>query len=153
MSLFGRDFLAPDEVSAFSLRGLWVLLTHMIRSVLKRPLPVVLPEDLPAREGVPDYLKQNFHGLPNGYFSHKVPSTYHLGFELAMIGTVGELRAWQSQQFAQCASFLDVGCGGGSLAIAVRLLGVTDVWGLDPSPYALPVAAHQLSTRHTRAVN
>jgi ubiquinone/menaquinone biosynthesis C-methylase UbiE len=36
---------------------------------------------------------------------------------------------------------LDVGCGAGRLAETIRERGARDVWGLDPCPYALTVAA------------
>lgn len=133
-----------DEVVLFSFRGVWILVSHVVRSVLQIPLPIVLPKNLPLREELPAYLVQNFHGIPNGYFSHKVASTYHLGFEIATLGLLNAARNWQASTLSRCKAVLDVGCGVGALAQKFIEQKIPEVWGIDPCPYALNVAARNV---------
>jgi ubiquinone/menaquinone biosynthesis C-methylase UbiE len=79
--------------------------------------------------------------MPNGYYSTAVSLAYARGFELVMLGRMTPLRQRMAQSFRGCTSVLDVGCGAGHLAEAMHDQGATDVWGVDPCPYALTVAA------------
>jgi ubiquinone/menaquinone biosynthesis C-methylase UbiE len=101
----------------------------------------VLPLGLPGRSQLPSYLLQEFHGMPNGYYSTAVSLAYARGFELVMLGRMAPLRQRMAQRMRGFSSVLDVGCGAGHLAEAMRLQGARDVWGVDPCPYALTVAA------------
>jgi ubiquinone/menaquinone biosynthesis C-methylase UbiE len=108
---------------------------------MRRSRPVELPRDVPGRAALPDYLLQEFHGMPNGYYSSAVSAGYARGFEMVMLGRMEGLRDRMADRFAACRSVLDVGCGAGRLAEVIRAHGVADVWGLDPCPYALEVAS------------
>jgi ubiquinone/menaquinone biosynthesis C-methylase UbiE len=130
-----------DHLSFASVRGLSTFVGAPIRSALRRSRPVELPAGVPGRESLPDYLLQEFHGMPNGYYSSTVSAGYARGFELVMLGQMKALRDRMAERFAACRAVLDVGCGAGRLAQVVRERGVDDVWGLDPCPYALDVAS------------
>lgn len=98
--------------------------------------------ELPELPGVyPEYLRKEFHGMPNGYYSRLQAGAYDRGFEISMLGTVQGAReraaAWLADG-ATCA--LDMGCGTGRQAQALLEAGVAEVWGLDACPYLLNVA-------------
>jgi ubiquinone/menaquinone biosynthesis C-methylase UbiE len=133
-----------DHLSLSSPRDLFTFLGGPMRSALRRPRPVELPSDVPGRSTLPDYLLQEFHGMPNGYYSSAVSAGYARGFEVVMLGRMRALRERMAARFAGCGSVLDVGCGAGRLAEAVRESGVAEVWGIDPCPYALDVAAERV---------
>lgn len=103
--------------------------------------PVRLPESLPGAEKLPRYLLLEFHNLPNGNYSRKITRGYARGFDHAMLGTLhtGRERIAQTLRGARCA--LDLGSGAGHLAGAMREAGIANVWGLEPSPYLLNIAA------------
>ena len=42
---------------------------------------------------LPPYLLQEFHGMPNGYYSSTVAAGYARGFEVVMLGRMRALRA------------------------------------------------------------
>jgi ubiquinone/menaquinone biosynthesis C-methylase UbiE len=112
------------------------------RSILgKRRVPVELPEQLPGREGIPKYVLQEFHSLPNGNYSKKITRGYISGFDRAMLGSMAERREQVVEALRHCRSVLDVGCAGGRTGAALKRAGVPDVWGIDPSPYLLQHAA------------
>lgn len=130
-----------DRLSVATPHGLWTYLTGPVRSFLRRPRPVILPANLPGRIELPAYLLQEFHGMPNGYYSTAISLAYARGFGIVMLKRMAPLRERMASALRGCPSVLDIGCGAGRLAGAVRQRGVTDVWGLDPCPYALAVAA------------
>jgi ubiquinone/menaquinone biosynthesis C-methylase UbiE len=102
---------------------------------------VELPSGVPGRTTLPEYLLQEFHGMPNGYYSSTVAAGYARGFEVVMLGRMRALRARMADRLAAGAAVLDVGCGAGRLVEEVQMRGVRDVWGVDPCPYALEVAS------------
>lgn len=130
-----------DEVPLTTPRGFSTFVGGPIRSAFRRSRPVELPEQVPGSRSLPAYLLQEFHGMPNGYYSTTVASGYARGFEAAMLGQMTSLRARMAARFADCRSVLDVGCGAGRLAEVLHARGIEDIWGLDPCPYALDVAA------------
>jgi ubiquinone/menaquinone biosynthesis C-methylase UbiE len=98
---------------------------------------VQVPENLPLRVALPKYLLLEFHNLPNGNYSHAITDAYVRGFDRAMLGAMKVGRAALAKQFAGCGRVLDVGCGGGDLSAAIHRMGVSEVVGLDASPYML----------------
>ena len=58
-----------------------------------------------------------------------------------MTKAIAEARSELAARVAGASSVLDIGCAGGRMAAAVSEQGVSDVWGLDPSPYLLQHAA------------
>jgi ubiquinone/menaquinone biosynthesis C-methylase UbiE len=102
---------------------------------------VRLPDDLPGAEKLPRYLLQEFHNLPNGNYSHGVTRGYARGFDHAMLGTLRGGRARVAHTLRQARRALDLGSGAGHLAGALCEAGVAEVWGLEPSPYLLHIAA------------
>lgn len=103
--------------------------------------PVRLPAQLPGSAWIPKYVLQEFHNLPNGNYSKSFSRGYAQGFDHAMLGSLkaGRRRVAEALSGARCA--LDLGCGAGRQAAALREAGVGEVWGLDPSPYLLQHAA------------
>ncbi len=79
--------------------------------------------------------------MPNGYYSSTVAAGYARGFEVVMLGRMRALRGRMADRLARGRSVLDVGCGAGRLVEEIQTRGVSDVWGMDPCPYALDVAA------------
>ncbi len=122
----------------------WDLL-KLLRRVFARRQRVQLPEGMPGRELLPRYVLQEFHHLPNGNYSKQLTHGYITGFDRMMLGTMREARAHLAQQLRHCRSVLDVGTAGGRTAAAVKAQGVSDVWGLDPSPYLLQHAARRFA--------
>ncbi len=102
---------------------------------------VRLPDDLPGADKLPRYLLQEFHNLPNGNYSRAMTRGYARSFDHAMLGTLraGRRRIADSLRHAQRT--LDLGSGAGHLAGALREVGIGEVWGLEPSPYLLQIAA------------
>lgn len=130
----------PDRVAWWrpgELRRLWRKLHGRQRE------PVRLPDALPGAEKLPKYLLLEFHNLPNGNYSRKVTSGYAQGFDHAMLGTLraGRRRIAETLRDARCA--LDLGCGAGHLAREMKQAGIAEVWGLEPSPYLLNIAARR----------
>lgn len=115
---------------------------HFFRAIVgKERLRVSLPEQLPGRERIPKYVLQEFHGLPNGNYSKRITRGYINGFDRIMLGVMDGARDRIANALRHCQSVLDAGCAGGRTAAAVKEAGVSDVWGLDPSPYLLQHAA------------
>jgi ubiquinone/menaquinone biosynthesis C-methylase UbiE len=96
-----------------------------------------LPEGLTGKNKIPSYALQEFHGLPNGYYSAYFSRGYGAGFNTFMLGEMGRIRKEMSGELSGCGSVLDLGCGDGSSTKALYDVGIKDVWGLDPSPYLL----------------
>ncbi len=107
---------------------------------------VELPPDLPGADRLPAYLRQEFHHLPNGVYSKRHADAYARWFDRLMLGHAGRARARLASELAGCRAALDVGCGSGGLAAAMEAAGIPEVWGVDPSPYLLQLAA----LRHPR---
>lgn len=117
-------------------------LAVMLGRVFARGVPrVSLPDGLPGFEHIPSYSLLDFHNLPNGNYSKRFTRAYLDNFDRVMLGCVRGIHEHMAQRAAGCASVLDIGCGGGALAAALRRQGIADVWGLDPSPYLLQHAA------------
>ena len=134
----------PDRLRLYRPDHFLKLLAH----VLGKPSKLELPEDLPGREALPEYLLQEFHRMPNGNYSNSMTHGYIRGFEPSMLGTLKRIISRQCNQLRSARTVLDIGCGGGRLAGALADEGVPDVWGLDASPYLLKHAA-----RHYRKVS
>jgi len=118
------------------------LFWNLFRAPFVKSGSIALPEGLPGPE-IPEYALKPFHGLPNGYYSHRVADGYDLGFELSMLGRVKVGRTRMVE--AMCSGglprrCLDVGCGSGRLAHALVKRGAHEVWGVDASPYMLQIA-------------
>lgn len=134
--------LAPtwaDELNLSSPRGLW----RFLRLLTGRRQPVQLHSSQPWSANIPRYALQEFHNLPNGNYSCKIAHGYITGFDIAMLGQMQRLRESMAMRVANATAVLELGCGGGKLARAVFDQGVSDVWGVDVSPYMLKHAAVQ----------
>jgi ubiquinone/menaquinone biosynthesis C-methylase UbiE len=117
-------------------------LAIMLRRVFAHGAPKVdLPDGLQGSERIPNYSLIDFHNLPNGNYSKRFTRAYTERFDGVMLGYMRRIRERMAQRAKDCASILDIGCGGGALAAAFRRQGIADVWGLDPSPYLLQHAA------------
>lgn len=102
---------------------------------------VRLPDGLPGTDGIPSYVLQEFHSLPNGNYSKRISRGYARAFDRVMLGTLRAARARIATALSGAQHVLDVGCGGGHTAGALRAAGVPHVTGLDPCPYLLQFAA------------
>lgn len=116
-------------------------LVRLLMHPLRRRRRVSLPDDLWGKETIPAYVRQEFHNVPNGYYSNSLTRGYISGFDASMLGQMHTVRRDLAAQLARGQSVLDLGCGGGATAAAIHAAGVGDVWGLDPSPYLLRHAA------------
>lgn len=110
--------------------------------------PVLLPDNMPGATQLPRYLLQEFHNLPNGNYSRHFSSGYARGFDHAMLGTLQRGRARLAQALAGAQRALDLGTGAGHLAGALRVAGIAQVVGLEPSPYLLQQAARRYPGVH-----
>jgi ubiquinone/menaquinone biosynthesis C-methylase UbiE len=112
---------------------------------------VELPDGLPGPK-VPEYVLRPFHGLPNGYYSHRVAQGYDTGFEVSMLGKISHARAQILGALlstpGRLERVLDAGCGSGRLTAALEGQKVQEIWGLDPSPYLLQIAAERAPLAH-----
>ncbi len=113
------------------------------RHVFGKRRRVAIPEGMPGSNLLPKYLLQEFHHLPNGNYSKRFTLGYINGFDRLMLGTMTSARQCLANWLRDCTSVLDVGTAGGRTAAAVQAQGVTDVWGIDPSPYLLQHAARR----------
>ena len=116
-------------------------LVAFLRRLLGRRRRVEVPDALPGAAALPEYLRQEFHHLPNGNYSKRIVRGYARGFDLLMLGRASRARRAIAARLAGCRAVLDLGCGSGGLARELVLAGVPDVCGLDPSPYLLREAA------------
>lgn len=135
----------PDQVSWWKpthLLKLWRKITGRHRERVR------LPEALPGAEKLPRYLLLEFHNLPNGNYSRTVTGGYSRGFDHAMLGTLRTGRARVADALKGATRALDLGAGAGHLAAAMREAGIEDVWGLEPSPYLLHLAARKVPQAH-----
>jgi len=127
----------PDRLDLSSPRDL----ARLVRRLFGRRRRVELPPGLPGAEQLPGYLRHEFHHLLNGNYSKRTAAGYSRWFDLVMLGRSRRARAAIATRLAPCRAALDVGCGAGELAGLLLDAGVPEVWGLDPSPYLLRVAA------------
>jgi ubiquinone/menaquinone biosynthesis C-methylase UbiE len=104
---------------------------------------VEIPADMPGADRIPAYVRQEFHHLPNGFYSKRMTGGYLRWFDRLMLGYVRRAQARLADRLAGCKAVLDVGCGAGGLAGAMHAAGIPEVWGLDPSPYLLQLAARR----------
>src|SRR5262245_55421984 len=88
---------------------------------------VEVPAALPGVEALPEYLRQEFHHLPNGNYSKRIVRGYANGFDLLMLGRARRARAAIARRLAGCASVLDLGCGSGGLAGELVAAGIPEV--------------------------
>jgi ubiquinone/menaquinone biosynthesis C-methylase UbiE len=129
-----------DRLQAPSPRDFWILLKRLFG----KRRPAELPLQVPGIEMVPAYALQDFHHLPNGFYSRRFAEHYTRWFDVAMLGHMASARTEIVSRLRGCKSVLDLGCGGGDLGAALTAAGVPDVLGLDVSPYML----RQASLRH-----
>lgn len=122
----------------------WFLTAPFVR----RPLAEV-PSTLELARPLPDYVREAFHGLPNGYYSINLVEGYDRGFELWMLGQVQPARRRLAARMRGLGRVLDVGCGTGRLAEAMHAEGIREVWGIDPSPYVLQRAQRRTPSLRT----
>jgi ubiquinone/menaquinone biosynthesis C-methylase UbiE len=130
----------PDRLRLLDPRDLSVFL----RRLFGHRRRVEIPATLPGADRLPEYLRQEFHHLPNGNYSKRIVRGYARGFDLLMLGRARRARRDIARRLAGCRAVLDVGCGSGGLAAELIAAGVPEVWGLDPSPYLL----HEAARRH-----
>jgi ubiquinone/menaquinone biosynthesis C-methylase UbiE len=128
----------PDQVQWRRPRH-WQYLWRKLRGTVKER--VRLPPDLPGRDQLPPYLLLEFHNIPNGNYSRHLTRGYSRGFDIAMLGTLAEGRRRIANELRGAERALDLGSGAGHLAGAMQGAGIRDVWGLEPSPYLLQIAA------------
>ena len=121
-------------------------LVRFLRRLLAARRPVEIPATLPGVDGLPEYLRQEFHHLPNGNYSKRIVAGYARAFDALMLGRANRARRAIARRLAGCTRVLDLGCGAGGLAGALVAAGVPEVWALDPSPYLL----HEGARRHPR---
>lgn len=120
--------------------------THLVaytRGWVGRRRKVELPPDMPGAAELPPYVRQEFHHLPNGVYSKRHADSYARWFDRLMLGHTVRARRRLAAELAHADAALDLGCGSGGLAGAMRAAGIGDVWGLDPSPYLLQLAARR----------
>jgi ubiquinone/menaquinone biosynthesis C-methylase UbiE len=127
----------PDRLSLRRPSQIW----RWIRCMLGARQRVELPAGLPGVEALPRYVLEAFHNLPNGNYSKHVTRNYLNGFDRVMLGQMKRARRRLAGYLAGSQWALDVGTGGGRTAAALRESGVSEVWGIDPSPYMLQHAA------------
>lgn len=131
----------PDSAWYSTLLGSFVLFLYAVASSLGRRRSVDLSPELPGGSELPSYLLQEFHGMPNGYYSRRLARDYPRGFEIAMLGRMRGARQRIAERLAGCQSVLEVGAGAGLLARELVASGVPDVWGVDACAYSVQVAA------------
>ncbi|HEY9034076.1 MAG TPA: class I SAM-dependent methyltransferase [Pseudomonadales bacterium] len=127
----------PDDTSLDTFQRLSRIARQLISHTVQR---VELPDNLPGM-ALPKYLLQEFHSLPNGNFSKNIAGGYIRSFDAVMLGTVPRMRRAIAGRFANAGVAVDIGCGGGHMARALKDAGIAEVWGIEPSPYLLQLAA------------
>lgn len=119
-------------------RYLFMIFSQLFSGKVRK---IQLPDDLPGVENIPKYVLQEFHSLPNGNYSKHIAQGYARSFDATMLNTVKRKRIEMAQRFTQAKTALDLGCGGGHMAQALIDAGVQEVWGIEPSPYLIQIAA------------
>ena len=130
----------PDQLELRSPGQLWSFLKRV--AAKKRP-PVKLPEGMPGRDMIPKYILREFHNFPNGNYSKLLARRYINNFDRFMLGEIKKVRKRLAAEFKHVNRVLDVGCSGGGVTAELAAVGVDDVWGIDPSPYLLKLAADE----------
>lgn len=128
----------PDLINWLHPRSLWMVATKVTGRSRGR---VVLPPDLPGMERIPKYVLQEFHNLPNGNYSKRICQGYARSFEPMMLGTLRQGRERLARALEGARHVLDLGCGSGGSMPVLRAAGASSIWGIDPSPYLLQLAA------------
>ncbi len=128
----------PDDLSLSRFREIWRILWRALR---KTQGSVTLPRALPGADRIPRYALQEFHGLPNGNYSRRITHGYSTGFDRLMLGVMKDRRDALARELKGCRAVLDLGCGAGHGTGALIEGGISEVWGLDLSPYMLQHAA------------
>lgn len=129
-----------DQVLTMGPSFLYSLISKILGFNLKK---VSLPEGLTGKNKIPDYLLHEFHNIPNGYYSNQFSRGYSRGFNIFMLGEMGRIRKEIASELSGCESVLDLGCGDGSSTKSLHEEGISDVWGIDPSPYLLGQAVQR----------
>jgi ubiquinone/menaquinone biosynthesis C-methylase UbiE len=132
----------PDRINWFHPQSFLLMLAKFAGRARTR---VILPDGLPGRERIPAYVLQEFHNLPNGNYSKRFSQGYARGFEPMMLGTLRQGRERLANALAGAESVVDLGCGSGGCIPYLKAVGINVIWGLDPSPYLLQLAARQYS--------
>ena len=114
---------------------------RLYRRARARRARVRLPAALPGADRIPAYALLEFHGLPNGNYSNSITRGYARSFDSFMLGTLAAARHDLARRLAPARAALDLGCGSGRMLRALQQAGIERVWGLDPSPYLLKLAA------------
>lgn len=127
-----------DRIDFRRPRDLW---TFFRKVALRKVGRVQLPEGLPLNVEIPKYALLEFHNLPNGNYSKNITRGYSKGFDHAMLGEMRRARGALATSLKSCKSVVDVGCGAGRSSQALHDAGVTQVTGVDASPYLLQHAA------------
>lgn len=131
----------PDRDRYTSFLGSLLLMVYAIVSTFGRRREVRVAAGLPGAAQLPGYLLQEFHGMPNGYYSQRLANDYPRGFELAMLGQMRHARRRIAQRLAGRGSVLEVGAGAGLLLRELEHNDVEQIWGLDASAYNLKTAS------------
>jgi ubiquinone/menaquinone biosynthesis C-methylase UbiE len=130
----------PDRLVLNRPIALW----SFLKLVAAKARPTVrLPEGMPGREMIPKYILREFHNFPNGNYSKLLARRYVNNFDRFMLGEIKALRKRMAAEFIGCHRVIDIGCSGGGVAAELVSVGVEDVWGIDPSPYLLQLAADE----------
>ena len=130
----------PDEALQSGVRRA----LRLVGAVLGRRRSVAVPAGLPGAQMLPAYLFQEFHHLPNGFYSKHIATGYARGFDATMLGHMRQVRSRIAAALADCRRVADIGSGSGCLAAAFVDVGIANVWAVDPSPYLLQIAARRL---------
>lgn len=109
--------------------------------ITKKVSRIELPEELPGADKLPKYLLQEFHSLPNGNYSKHITAGYVKTFDSLMLHTLTRQRKLMAERYANADFAIDIGCGGGQMAAALKSAGVKQVWGVEASPYLIQIAA------------
>lgn len=128
----------PDLINWFHPRSLFLMFAKLAG---RKRACVILPAGLPGMGHIPKYVLQEFHNLPNGNYSKHICQGYSKGFEPVMLGTLRHGRERLARALAGADCVLDLGCGSGGCIPMLRSVGIDTIWGLDPSPYQLQLAA------------
>ncbi len=149
-SSVGNDPLVPDWHS-MEIPDAWpdslafkrpaVLLSFLKQVVTRKRAPVRVPNDMPGHGKIPKYILREFHNFPNGNYSKLMALRYINNFDRFMLGRISVLRKRMAAEFRGFQRVVDIGCSGGGVACELAAVGVEDVWGIDPSPYLLKLAA------------
>lgn len=130
----------PDELNWKRPSSFALLLRKVTGKARAR---VVLPAGLPNAEHIPKYVLQEFHNLPNGNYSKRIGRGYAHGFDHVMLGSLKKGRQHIAAALQGAEKALDLGCGAGHMGAALHEAGIKQIWGLDPSPYLLQIAAEK----------